>query len=173
MKPLLLRIMPRVSGTANAMLRTTLAFTMAQGSAGTNVLPQEAWVVGNMRYSHHQGGRASIEAVSKLAEKYGIETEIMDPGFDSSLSDYNSEAFKLVECGVSAVFPGIKTSPYVMTGATDSRYMSRVCDNCLRFSPFRISQEQMDSIHALNENVDLTSLAPAVDFYRYIMTEVS
>jgi carboxypeptidase PM20D1 len=173
LKPLLLRIMPRVSGTANAMLRTTLAFTMAQGSAGTNVLPQEAWVVGNMRYSHHQGGRASIEAVSKLAEKYGIETEIMDPGFDSSLSDYNSEAFKLVERGVSAVFPGIKTAPYVMTGATDSRYMSRVCDNCLRFSPFRISQEQMDSIHALNENVDLTSLAPAVDFYRYIMTEVS
>ena len=55
--PLLAQIMPKVSNVANAMLRTTVAFTMASGSQGTNVLPQEAWVIGNMRYSHHQGGK--------------------------------------------------------------------------------------------------------------------
>jgi carboxypeptidase PM20D1 len=58
-----------------------------------------------------------------------------------------------------------------MTGASDCRYMSRVSDNCLRFAPFRITQEQMDSIHGLNENVDLSALVPAVDFYKYIITE--
>ena len=95
----------------------------------------------------------------------------MDPGFSSSLSDYNTEAFRLVEQAVSKVFPGVITTPYLMTGASDSRYMSRVSDNCLRFAPFRITQEQMDSIHGLNENVDLSALVPAVEFYKYIITE--
>ena len=170
--PLLKRVMPAVSGTAGAMLKTTLAFTMASGSQGANVLPQEAWVVGNMRYSHHQGGRASIEAVSALAKKFDIETVVLSPGFDSPLSDHESDAFRLVERAVEAVFPGVQTSPYVMTAASDSRYLSRVCDNCLRFAPFLISHEQMASIHGIDENVDLSALAPAVDFYRYLISEV-
>ena len=63
------------------------------------------------------------------------------------------------------------TTPYIMTGATDSRYFSRVCDNCIRFSPFTINNEQLESVHGVNENVDLACLAPAVDFYRFIITE--
>ena len=169
--PVLKRVMPAVSGAAGAMLKTTLAFTMAAGSQGTNVLPQEAWVVGNMRYSHHQGGRASIEAVSALAKQFDIETEVLSPGFDSPLSSHESDAFRLVEQAVAAVFPGVQTSPYVMTAASDSRYLSRVCDNCLRFTPFLISHEQMASIHGIDEHVDLSALAPAVDFYRYLISE--
>ena len=172
-KHLLVKVMPSVSSTANAMLKTTIAFTMAHGSQGTNVLPQEAWVIGNMRYSHHQGGKASIDAITRLAQQFDIETQVLDAGFDSPLSDHNSAPFALVERAVSAVFPGVKTSPYVMTGASDCRYMSRVSDHCLRFAPLAISQEQMDSIHGLNECVDLSALAPAVDFYRYIITEAS
>lgn len=170
-KPLLLKVIPMVSNTAGAMLKTTLAFTMAQGAQGSNVLPQEAWVIGNMRYSHHQGRENSIQAVRRLADKFGIETVVLDAGVESPLSDYESEAFALVERAVTATYPGVITSPYLMTGASDSRFMSRVCDHCLRFAPFLISQEQMDSIHGVDECVDLTTLAPAVDFYRYILTE--
>ncbi|MBR6748173.1 MAG: M20/M25/M40 family metallo-hydrolase [Clostridia bacterium] len=170
-KPLLLKLMPAVSNTAGAMLRTTLAFTMAHGSDGANVLPQEAWVVGNMRVSHHQGEASSIEAVRRLAEKYDIETRVLRPGVMSPITDHQGDAFRLVERAVSAVFPGVITSPYLMTAATDCRFMSRVCDQCLRFAPFLISHEQMASVHGLNENIDLAALAPAVDFYRFIITE--
>lgn len=170
-KPLLVRVIPSVSPAAGAMVKTTLAFTMASGSAGTNVLPQEAWVIGNMRFSHHQGGEGSIEAVRKLAKKYNIETVVLNPGFSSPISDHRSDAFRLVEQAVNLIFPDVITTPYLMTGASDSRFLSRVCDNCIRFAPFRISHEQMDSVHGLNENLDLSTLAPAVDFYKYILTE--
>lgn len=168
----LLKLMPEVSHTAGAMLKTTLAFTMAKGSEGSNVLPQEAWVVGNMRYSHHQGGERSIEAVRALAAKYDIETVVMDPGFSSAMSDYRSEGFRLVEKAVSAVFPGVISSPYLMTGASDSRFMGRICDACIRFAPIYVTEEQMDGIHGVDENINLSALAPAVDFYKYILTEV-
>ena len=58
-----------------------------------------------------------------------------------------------------------------MNAASDSRYMSRVCDNCFRFAPFAINQEQLASVHGIDENLDVSALAPAVDFYKYIITE--
>lgn len=171
-KKWLLKLMPEVSATAGAMLKTTLAFTMAKGSEGSNVLPQEAWVMGNMRYSHHQGGQRSIAAVGKLAEKFDIETVVLDPGFASAMSDYRSEGFRMVEKAVAAVFPGVIPSPYLMTGASDSRFMTGICDTCIRFAPIHVTDAQMDSIHGIDENVNLSALAPAVDFYKYILTEV-
>ena len=126
-----------------------------------------------MRYSHHQGREQSFKTIIRLAKKFDIETVILDPGFDSILSDHRSGAFQCVEKAVSTVFDkSIKTTPYVMTAASDSRYLSRVCSNCFRFTPFRITQTQLDSIHGIDENVDIAALAPAVKFYQYMMTEI-
>ena len=170
-KGLLSIVVPKISANAGAMLKTTIAFTMCSGSSESNVLPESAWVIGNMRYSHHQGSRDSIRVITETAKKYGIETEIIGDVFDSPLSDTESYAFKTVEGAISKIFPDTVTTPYIMTGASDSRYLSRVCDNCIRFSPFTINNEQLESVHGVNESLDLSCLAPAVDFYRLIITE--
>jgi carboxypeptidase PM20D1 len=59
-----------------------------------------------------------------------------------------------------------------MNGATDSRYFNRVCKNCLRFVPFRIDNQQLNSVHGIDENVDIDTLPIAVDFYKYVIKEV-
>ncbi len=169
LKLVLKKALPAVSVTAGAMLKTTLAFTMAKGSDAHNVIPQEAYVIGNMRFSHHQTGKGSIEAVKKLAAKYDIETVVLNPGFESHVSDFNSDAFALAEKAVNAVFPGVTVSPYLMTGCSDCRFMSRVSDSCLRFTPFVIDSSQLETIHGKNECVDVENLVPAVDFYKYII----
>lgn len=170
-EPVLKKVMPSVSAAGNAMLKTTVAFTMASGSEGTNVLPQEAWVIGNMRFSPHQGGKSSIEEIAQLAKKFDIETVVLDPGMDSSVTDYRGELFRLIEKAVGECFENVRTAPWIMTGATDCRYMSRVCDSCVRFAPFLMTDEQVESIHGINENIDVSALAPAVDFYKYIIRE--
>ena len=171
-KPVLKKVMPAISPAGAALLRTTLAFTMSKGSDGTNVIPQEAWVVGNMRFSHHQGKKSSIDAIAKLAKKYDIETIVTDDGIESGITDFKGDAFRFIEKAVKEIFPDYRPVPYIMNAATDSRYFNRVCDNCLRFVPFKINNQQLDSIHGIDENVDIETLAPAVDFYRYIIKEV-
>ena len=170
-EPVLKKVMPMISPSGAALLRTTLAFTMSKGSEGTNVIPQEAWVVGNMRFSHHQGKKSSIDAITALAKKYDVETVITDDGIESGITDFKGEAFKFIEKAVNSVFPDYKPVPYIMNAATDSRYFNRVCENCLRFVPFKIDDQQLDSIHGIDENVDIDTLAPAVDFYRYVIKE--
>lgn len=171
-KPVLKKVMPMISPAGAALLRTTLAFTMSKGSDGTNVIPQEAWVVGNMRFSHHQGKKASVEAITALAKKYDIETIVTDDGVESGITDFNAEPFKFIEKAVNNIFPEYKPVPYIMNAATDSRYFGKVCDNCIRFVPFKIDKQQLDSVHGIDENVDISTLAPAVDFYKYVIKEV-
>lgn len=171
-KPLLIKVMPAISASATALLRTTLAFTMAKGSDGANVLPQEAWVVGNMRYSHHQGREMSVKAITELAAKYDIETTVLKDGGESNLTDFNGQQFKFMEKAVSTVFPDFKPVPYIMNGASDSRYFAQVCENCVRFVPFNINSQQYGSVHGIDENVDVSCLPEAVDFYRYFIENV-
>lgn len=170
-KPVLQKVMPAISPAGAAMLRTTLAFTMSKGSDGANVIPQEAWLVGNMRFSHHQGKKASVDAITALAKKYDIETVVIDDGIESGITDFRGDAFRFIEKAVTSVFPEYKAAPYIMNAATDSRYFCKVCDNCIRFVPFKIDKQQLDSVHGIDENVDVATLAPAVDFYKYVIRE--
>lgn len=171
-KPLAM-LLPRLGATPNALVTTTIAFTMAGGGQAPNVIPREVWVLGDMRCSHHQGKAASIEKITKVARKFGLETEIVEESVESGLADYNGKAFRLVEEAVKAAIPGVDAcTPYIMTGGSDARYFGRVCDQCIRFLPFLISSEQMESIHGINECLDLDTLVPAVDYYRYMMQHV-
>ena len=169
-RPLLKKVMPMISAQATAMLRTTIAFTMQQGSAGYNVLPQEASVCANMRFIPHQGTDESIALITKLAEKYGLETEVVYKGYPSGSLDLNGEAFKIVEKTIHEIFPGVGVMPYVVTGGTDARFYGEVCDSCVRFSPVCFGPEQMAGMHGLNENIEAGTLPDAVDYYKAIIT---
>ncbi|MBQ8585410.1 MAG: M20/M25/M40 family metallo-hydrolase [Butyricicoccus sp.] len=167
--PLVKKLVPAVSSAAGAMLRTTMAFTMAKGADGANVLPQEASVVANMRFIHHQPNAESIACVSKIAEKYDLETEVIYQDTPCPIVDFKGEAFRLVEETVHTVYPGIGVCPYVMTGGTDAKYYSEVSENCIRFAPLYIDPQQYSSIHGLDENIFCGALPMGVDFYKEII----
>ena len=166
---LLTKLLPSINAAAGAMIRTTLAFTKAKGSDGLNVLPQTAYVTGNMRYIHHQPTDESIQLISEIAKKYDIETEVIYKDYPCPIVDFNSRQFHLVEAVVDKVFPGVGACPYVMTGGTDCKFYSEVCENAIRLAPLYIDKQQYASIHGLNENISSGVLPKAVDFYKEIV----
>lgn len=168
-KPLICKVLPSVSAAGAAMLRTTLAFTMAGGSSEVNVLPTQAYVVGDMRCSLHQGLEKSLAAVKKLAKRFDIEVEVFDRGDESPATDYKGRSFRAVERVINEVFPGVATVPYIMNGASDCRYYGEVCADRIRFAPFTVSNEQLDTMHAADENIDIETLPSAVEFFRRVI----
>jgi len=168
-KPLLVKLLPSISSAAGAMIRTTIAFTTAKGSEGLNVLPQEAYVTGNMRFIQHQPTEESIAIISKIAKKYDIETEVIYSDNPCPVVDFKGKAFKLIEEVAEEIYPGLGISPYCMTGGTDAKYYCEICDNCIRFAPLFINTQQYGSIHGLNENINQGVLPKAVDFYKLII----
>ncbi len=166
---LLKKLLPSISSAAGAMIRTTIAFTMAKGSDGLNVTPQEAYVTGNMRYIPHQDKDECVKIISDIAKKYDIETEIIYAIPSCPVVDYKNKPFQMLEEAMAEVYPGVGVSPYVMTGGTDAKCYQEISDNCLRFAPLYIDQQQYASIHGLNENIYQGTLPMGVDFYKNMM----
>lgn len=167
--PILKKLMPSISPAGAAMLQTTLAFTMSSGSGGLNVLPQEAYVTGNLRFIPHQGTDESIAVITETAKKYDIETEVIYKDYPCPVVDYKGRPFKLVEETIHKIYPGVGVCPYTMTGGTDAKYYSDICENALRFAPLYINGQQYASIHGLNENINCDSLPLGVDFYKEVI----
>ena len=167
--PLLKKLMPMISSQGAAMLRSTVCFTMQQGSEATNVIAQEAWVTANMRFIPHQKSEESIARIRKIADKYNLETEVIFAADPSPKIDIKGRAFRLTEKAIEMTFPGLPASPYVVTGATDCRFYNDVCDNCVRFSPVIFGSEQMKGMHGLDENIETNCLPAAVEYYKNII----
>ena len=168
-KPLLKKVMPMISSEAAAMLQTTICFTMAKGSDGYNVIPQEAYVTANLRYIPHEPSAQANEKIKQLASKYDIDVEVIQAGDPSKSLDLKSDQFKLTEEAVKAIFPGVGIMPYVVTGGTDSRFYDPVCDHCVRFSPINFTPDQNSRMHGIDENINQDVLVNAVDYYKYII----
>ncbi|MBR2411501.1 MAG: M20/M25/M40 family metallo-hydrolase [Clostridia bacterium] len=166
-KGLLAKVLPMFSPMAGAFVRTTCAFTMAQGSEAPNVIPDEAYVICNIRPSVHQRAEESIEVLKNIAKKYDIETEILLSRDPSNVSSPESEEFSYLKKCIGEAIPDVVTIPYLMTGGTDCRQFELVCDNCLRFTPTRLTPEQLAAMHAANESIGVSALAEAVKFYKY------
>jgi len=155
-----------------AMIKTTVAFTKASGSEGYNVLPQEAYVTGNIRYIPHQANDESIKVLTDIAKKYDIELEIIRDNAPPAVADYKNQPFKLVEEIIEKIYPNVVTIPYTMTGGTDAKFYDDVTGDALRFAPLFITEDQLNRIHGYDENINISSLPPGVDFYKEVIRRV-
>ena len=168
-RPVLLKVLPMISAQAGAMIRTTIAFTMMNGSDACNVMPQEASVSANMRFIPHQGMEESLKIIRKLAEKHNLTMEVLSANDYTEPVDINGDAFLTVQRVIRETFPGCAGSPYVMTGATDSRFYQKICENVVRFAPVIYGPEQMKGMHGINENIEYNCLPGAVEFYKNLI----
>ena len=168
-KPLLVKLLPSISSAGAAMIRTTIAFTTAKGSDGLNVIPQKAYVTGNMRFIQHMTTAECLEIIKKRAAKFDIETQVIVSEEPTPPVLFNTPQFAVVEEVAAEVFPGVGIAPYTMTGGTDAKFYTEICDNCLRFAPIYINKQQHGSIHGLDENIHQGTLPYAVDFYKKVV----
>lgn len=168
-KPILCKVMPSISREAAAMLQTTVCFTMQSGSNGYNVIPQEAWVTANLRYIPFQGLEESNKIIKDVAKKYDIDTEEVLCTPPSHALNLEGLPYQMTKECIKKIFPEVGIMPYVVTGGTDSRFYDPVCDNCVRFSPICTEPDQMDSMHAKDENIFVTTLPMAVDYYKELI----
>ncbi|MEA4911772.1 MAG: M20/M25/M40 family metallo-hydrolase [Oscillospiraceae bacterium] len=168
-KPLLVAVMPKVSPFGGALLATTCTFTMMKGSDAPNVIPNEAYVVANLRTSVQQNVEQSIAALKPIADKYNLEFEITQQRDASPVVSTKTPTYAYLSKCVNDCFPDCGVAPYVIMGGTDCRHFHAVTDNAIRFAPLRMSTKQMESCHAVDENVTLSAVAEAIDFYKYFV----
>lgn len=164
-RPIAPYIMHKKGGQAGAVVKTTCIFTMAEGSHGANVIPEEASVTANMRFMIHEPLEKSYKKMGKIAHKLGLRMEMIT-GFDvPPVADMKCYAYNYVIKEIGNVFGDIPKVPYIMLAGTDARHYTKICDCVLRFVPLMMTGTQLNSAHAINENLNVEALARGVVFY--------
>lgn len=163
--PVLNLLTKKQGGELNAMMRTTVAFTMTDGSRGANVLPSEASLTMNVRLLEGDTRESALARIKKLVKRDSIEYIPLVGSDPSKSSPSDSLGYIAIERAIKESFPDVLVSPYLMIAGSDSRHYLRICDNVYRFSGMRLSTEEREMIHGKDERIPVEKLADTIRFY--------
>lgn len=169
--PLIKRTL-QASDTSNALVRTTQAVTMLQGSKKENVLPQRASAVVNCRILPGETIEDVIQHLRLATSGLGVEIRRI-PELEGNnplpISSTTDEGYLLLESAISEVYTDTAVGPSIVLATTDSRHFLNVSENIYRFVPVVLDKELLASIHSSNERMPVESLEKAVQVYRKLI----
>lgn len=157
--PLLQKIMPRLNPQAGAMLGTVCSFSKIEGD------DKRCTAVAGFKAVDEVDMAADLESLRRTAEKYGVEIEIDPVSEYPGPADMAQPAFAYTMERIRSVFPEYPPIPFTLPAGTDARWLTEICPCVLRFAPIQLSAQQLASVHSENENIDLETIAGAVEFY--------
>lgn len=158
-------ICKKSGGELNALMRTTIAFTKAEGSKATNVIPPRATMVSNMRLNPEDNIDSALEYIRKTVNDDNIEVSLIHGMNPSRISLTDCEGYNRVASAVASTWKGTIVSPYLMVQCSDSRHYGRISDRVYRFSAMDLTSEERASIHGNNEKIRVEALERTIEFY--------
>ncbi len=106
------------------------------------------------------------EEIKALAERFGAKPVNETVRETEQPVSSQSAGYKFAGEVAQTVFENIGVLPYPVLGRTDSRYFIGYAEDVIRFIPVEISLSQMMKFHCPNENIFVSSLPAAVEYYR-------
>jgi carboxypeptidase PM20D1 len=168
------------SNLLNATIRTTTAPTIVNAGLKDNVLPAKAEAVVNFRLLPGDDLRSVYEMVLERIDDPRVkvgpfegDTLEGEAGWDPSpVADTESPYFLRLSRLIKEAYPDALVSPYLVLGGTDARRYNSVTENALRFTPIKMTQEGLQSVHGVNERLSIENCARMVGFYIAYIKEI-
>ena len=73
--------------------------------------------------------------------------------------------WETLSASIRAVFPEAAVAPYVMLQASDSRHFSAISTSVYRFLPFDLRQDELQSIHGIDERIRVSTYLRSIAFF--------
>lgn len=167
--PLLDALCKKTGGELNAMMRTTCAFTMAEGSKASNVLPPRARMVANLRVINGSTCEETLAALKDRLDDKGIQASIVQGMDPSRVSETKGYGWDKLTSAIAQTWPEALISPYLMVACSDSRHYCAISDYVYRFSAMELTKQERGCIHGHDERIPLDKIVTTVQFYVRLM----
>ncbi len=157
-------LLPRLSSSSilKAMYSDTASLTILKAGYKENVIPERAEAVLDVRLLPGSEPSAYIENLRAELNKYGsFEIKVLAE-YPASLSPLEGPFLDAVERVMEALFPGAVLMPVLATGFTDSRYFRRYGTQAFGIMPPFYTQDQIESIHGLDEKIGEQQLVEGI-----------
>jgi acetylornithine deacetylase/succinyl-diaminopimelate desuccinylase-like protein len=159
----------------NAMVRNTITPTILKAGQTVNVIPSEAQASFDCRILPGTASEAFLAHVREIIKDEDVEIVPL-PEFESNPlppSPLDNELYQAIEQVAQRKDPGCVVTPFLITGATDSRFFRQIGIPCYDFSPFRLQLEDAKLVHGHNERISIENLGFASEVIFEIVTEVA
>ena len=159
----------------NAMVRNTITPTILKAGQMVNVIPSEAQASFDCRLLPGTPSEAFLAQVRAVIGAEEVEIVPL-PEFESNPlppSPMDNELYQAIEQVAQRKDPGCVVTPFLITGATDSRIFRQIGIPCYDVSPFRLRQEDAKLVHGHNERISIENLGFASEVIFEIVTEVA
>ena len=153
--PLLGRhVMRKIPDRFTAMLHNTFAPTVVQGGSKVNIIPGECTLKLDSRM---------LPGVTKeqwLRELRGILGELPidvqpEQFHEATESEVDTEFYRVIEAAIKQADPEAVVAPFMVPGATDSRFLRLKGMVSYGIMPLALPQEEIDTIHGVDERISL------------------
>lgn len=143
---------------------TTVAPTVIEGgSAACNVLPQNMRAVINFRLNQNETAENVLDRCRSAINSERIHLRFLQSNNPSAVSRSDGYGYRKLTESLTPFFPGVVFVPSLTAGATDARRYERICDCCLRFSPFMAETDELRTgVHGTNERLPIRSYAQGI-----------
>ena len=172
-QPLLKRALLAAGAEPAALVRTTMAVTTLKGSPAHNVIASSASAAVNLRILVGDTVASATEHVRRAIADDSIQLRVIDANEPSPVSPVDDPAFELLASTIGEVFTDAVPTPYVMMAATDSRYFTSICPRVYRFTPFRMTKAQRESIHSYDEHIGVDDFLAGVRWYARLIERLT
>ncbi|MDM7925265.1 MAG: M20/M25/M40 family metallo-hydrolase, partial [bacterium] len=164
-RPFVLAMLARTP-SSDAMIRTTIAPTMLEGSDRENVMPQSVRATVNLRILPGETRESVTARVGKVIGDPGVTVSARGQSSDPSpVSDAGSPEYAAIKETIAAVFPDVVVAPFLMVAATDSRHFARISRQVFRFNPVRLDTGELARIHGTDERIPVKDFGDLIVFF--------
>ena len=163
------------SPSSDALLRTSTAPTMLEGSPKDNVLPAQAQAVVNFRILPGETTESVTARVKRVIDDSRVVVEPVNQfgKNPSPVSSTESDAFLTLQTTIHEIYPDAVVAPYLVVGGTDARHYAGISPNVFIFMPTRFREGDMARLHGTNERILQEDYADAIRFFRQLILNTS
>lgn len=153
----------------NAMVHTTLVPTIIHSGIKDNVIPTVAKATFNSRILPGQTSDDVYNFIVKSVNDSRVVVKkqtisLMEP---SPITSFENPEFKKLEEIIYKSVPDVIVSPFLMIGATDSRYFRGFSNAVLNFS----AVQDVKGFHGIDERIGKSDLNRMIFFYNQLLSK--
>ncbi len=156
----------------NAMVRDTISLTMLQGGSKANVIPSESNATLDCRLIP---GSSKKNFLKEIKRRLGgeIEVEGSMEGNPVPPSPFNTDLFQAIQKFAKENDPDCPVVPFLLPGATDSRFLRERGMTTYDFCPFRLQEKEIYRIHGNDERIAIENLKFGMKMLFEVLKEVA
>ena len=135
------------------------------GTGATNVIPGEAIIDFNFRFATASTAEGLKSQVESILRKHQLDFDITWTQGGEPFLTPDGDLCQTVQNAIFEV-TNVKAELSTTGGTSDGRFIAKICPQVVEFGPCN------ESIHKVNEHVDIASIEPLKNIYRKILEQL-